>query len=242
LSFTLEFKNSKDVTVGRADLELSNFEGAPRLKVELISFYDSNERTGGRLSSRLTQANVEFLRRISDNPLAQVTLEACTGEFFIVGHRVDAYGGYLWAQHGFAYADSMSESDLRAMYGDEWREHFDHREQAQNFKLWLRHRYGREKVEQKLSEDELKQINQVVDTWRFPWEMAIFDSKLVLGRSLGKFDGKLGKEFMTDKKAVLREPNDKRFGRRGVRWRGSIYVNQKSSPGMQQYFKYILKE
>lgn len=41
-------------------------------------------------------------------------------------------------------------------------------------------------------------------TWTHPWEMALLDTKTLLGRPVGKFDGLIGKEFMGDEEVSFR--------------------------------------
>ncbi len=232
MKLSLRFKNQKGDFAGMAEMTLIG-GGFPHLCIEQIFMKDRSLRGAG-LTAKFMMANIELLRKFTENPNAQITLKAWTGYEYGMGYE---YGGYIWAPYGFEYDPPVFGGQPKDLLADQ-------------FIQWLKNSYGPERNVEKLrdrfrhnalihdmddlnpelflsqlSKEELEKIEKRIRSWNHPWEMALFDTRSELGRPLGKFFGKLGKEFMSDREEK-------------VRWYGHLNVNKENDQGLGQFFKY----
>lgn len=196
--FFLHFLSREGEKKGNAHLQFSKLsEEDDRVILEIVHIEIADARYRGAVVSRLLQATVGLLQTLSSSKDAKISLQAMT--------TVGYHGAYLWATYGFDFDNGVMHS--RAGYLKDLREAFFN---------WL--------VRLELTTKEQAKIRAVAERWDHSWEMANFDATPLLGRSVGKFKGKIGKQFLGDSNAE-------------ADWYGSLFVNQPGSPGMQQYYR-----
>lgn len=195
-NFKIVLKNSAGLNVGDVDMRFRRHRGAPSIVIETVFLLDRNLRGYG-LSSRLLDATVKLLQSVTNDKNAAIFLHAWTGN--------SLFGGYVWAPYGFEYADKTKGLQLNRKFGS-----------------WVEKTYGAGRL---LIDRELQEVKGSTEKWRYPWEMALFDATTVIGRPVGKFNGRLGKEFMG--------ASEER-----VAWNGVLYVNRENGPGMKQFRAY----
>lgn len=230
--FKLFFFNTKGDSSGYAELSLGHKGSIPVLDIKMVYLNDLSIRGSG-FAAKFMLANIETLQRFSLHLKAQIQLDAWSGSEHGLGQL---YGGYIWAPYGFDHMPNPFDPNKSKQV-----------ELNNKFIVWIKSWYGPNRnitqLKHILSKDpydlfspevfltelttiEFELIEKLVLTWKYPWEMAFFDTHSVIGRPIGKFFGKLGKEFMTDS-------NEK------VRWMGYLEVNQENNPGTRQFYKYV---
>lgn len=228
MKFSINFLDSSGQIKGFARLIFTQnhpFTQAPDLHVDRVILHDPALRGSG-LAAKLMKANVRLLQDLSRSPLARISIKAYSGS-------ARDYGAYVWAPYGFELDPSAPQESLAFLETDS---HFEPaRKFAEGFLNWLSEQYGpygrigrsvnRDRPElelSQLSEEEYGRIKTLARSWKYPWEMALYDTRTHLGRAVGKFVGKLGKEYLSSTTFV---------------WDGELYVNRESE-SLRQFYRY----
>jgi hypothetical protein len=170
---------------------------------------------GRGIMKRFLKDLILALRTLSTHPACRIELYAQTTE----GEHSIAYlkkiGGYVWPNFGFDMSDRDPETQMSPTF-EQIREQFIH---------FLHESYTDEtnpaSTPEKLSLEEFLYLSALARSFKYPWEIGLINTQKELGRSIGKENGRIGKEFLI---SLTHQGSDL-----------SLYFNQLSSPGMIQF-------